>query len=201
MLEETEVVYVMDEQTHDAMLALATIMQKHDNYCSKKLDVLLARVVECTIAKGFIQRRRITMQTFLTDYDFATIAKTLDYRRLGKQRVECKQILMALTGASTGWRNHPATKMWRGYEEMLCNYALFMCEEWVRRGYKDTLTDWFDDTLTTILEKRIDTDWPIWINDDLILSHRSNLIRKAPEHYAPLWPDVPNDLPYVWPVT
>ena len=55
MLEETEVVYVMDEQTHDAMLALATIMQKHDNYCSKKLDVLLARVVECTIAKGFIQ--------------------------------------------------------------------------------------------------------------------------------------------------
>lgn len=54
-MQETEVVYVMDEQTHDAMLALATIMQKHDSYCSKKLDVLLARVVECTIAKGFIQ--------------------------------------------------------------------------------------------------------------------------------------------------
>ena len=39
-----------------------------------------------------------------------------------------------------------------------------------------------------------------WLTDDLILSHRSNLIRKAPEHYAPLWPDVPDNLPYVWPV-
>lgn len=52
---ETEMIYVMSERTHDAMLALATIMQKHNDYCSKKLDVLLARVVECTVAKGLIQ--------------------------------------------------------------------------------------------------------------------------------------------------
>ena len=52
---ETEVIYVMDERTHDAMLALATIMQKHNDYCSKKLDVLLARVVECTVTKGMIE--------------------------------------------------------------------------------------------------------------------------------------------------
>jgi len=55
MSDETEMIYVMNERTHDAMLALATVMQKHDNYCSKKLDVLLARVVECTVAKGIIQ--------------------------------------------------------------------------------------------------------------------------------------------------
>ena len=140
------------------------------------------------------------MQTFLTDYDFATVAKTLDYRRLGKQRVECKQILMALTGASTGWRNHPATKMWRGHEEMLCNYALTMCEEWVRRGYKDTLTDWFCDAWQELHTSPPTRIWMDWLTDDLILSHRSNLIRKAPEHYAPLWPDVPDNLPYVWPV-
>jgi hypothetical protein len=29
---------------------------------------------------------------------------------------------------------------------------------------------------------------------------RSNLLRKLPEHYGILFPDVPNDLPYVWPV-
>lgn len=55
MADETEMIYVMSERTHDAMLALATIMQKNNDYCSKKLDVLLARVVECTINKGTIQ--------------------------------------------------------------------------------------------------------------------------------------------------
>jgi hypothetical protein len=31
-------------------------------------------------------------------------------------------------------------------------------------------------------------------------SHRSKLVQKAPEHYRPLFPDVPDDLDYVWPV-
>ena len=57
------------------------------------------------------------MQTFLPYPDFKKTAKCLDYRRLGKQRVECKQILNALQkrkGGITkgGWVNHPATKMW-----------------------------------------------------------------------------------------
>jgi hypothetical protein len=30
-------------------------------------------------------------------------------------------------------------------------------------------------------------------------SHRSALVRKDPGHYRPLFPDVPDDLPYVWP--
>jgi len=136
------------------------------------------------------------MQTFLTDYDFSAIASTLDYRRLGKQRIECKQILRALTNESQGWRNHPATKMWRGYENELIGYALTMCQEWTRRGYTDNQFDWFIARYDPDIEITI----PEWITDDLILSHRSNLIRKAPEIYSPLWPDVPNDLPYVWPV-
>jgi hypothetical protein len=32
-------------------------------------------------------------------------------------------------------------------------------------------------------------------------SHRSALVRKDPGHYRPLFPDVPDDLPYVWPAS
>ena len=42
------------------------------------------------------------MQTFLPYPDFTQSAKTLDYRRLGKQRVEAWQILNALRGVSKG---------------------------------------------------------------------------------------------------
>ena len=62
------------------------------------------------------------MQTFLPYSDFERSAKTLDYKRLGKQRVEAYQILQALSDPNYGWQNHPAVKMWRGYEEALVAY-------------------------------------------------------------------------------
>ena len=41
---------------------------------------------------------------------------------------------------------------------------------------------------------------PPWIDcEDVYISHRSNLIRKDPEHYKHYWPDVPDSLEYVWP--
>jgi len=50
------------------------------------------------------------VQTFLPYTDFIKSAKCLDYKRLGKQRVEAKQILNILLGETTkaGWTNHPA---------------------------------------------------------------------------------------------
>ncbi len=53
------------------------------------------------------------MQTFLPYPDFKRSAKVLDYRRLGKQRVEALQILKALQVENYGWRNHPIVKMWK----------------------------------------------------------------------------------------
>ena len=50
------------------------------------------------------------MQTFLPFKSFQKTAKCLDYRRLGKQRVETMQILKALSQENYGWKNHPATK-------------------------------------------------------------------------------------------
>jgi hypothetical protein len=83
------------------------------------------------------------MQTFLPFPSFEQSLQSLDYRRLGKQRVETKQILMALLGESKGWVNHPATKMWRGHEHALAEYGLLSCREWKSRGYKDNTEQYF----------------------------------------------------------
>jgi hypothetical protein len=137
------------------------------------------------------------MQTFVPyGTDFKANAAVLDRQRLGKQRVEAWQILNALQGRSKGWVNHPATRMWRGYEAALCDYAIAMCDEWLVRGYTDTMRQRFVDLLTD------DPVKPGWLlRSDVKESHRSNLIRKMPDHYGPLWPAVADDLPYVWPVT
>ena len=43
---------------------------------------------------------------------------------------------------------------------------------------------------------------PPWLGDaDFHRSHRSALLRKDPAHYRPFFPDVPDDLPYVWPAS
>lgn len=85
------------------------------------------------------------MQTFLPYPDFGRSARVLDRRRLGKQRVEVKQILRALRNPSSGWRNHPAVRMWRGHEYSLLSYGVAVCSEWRSRGYRDSLLDEFLD--------------------------------------------------------
>lgn len=141
------------------------------------------------------------MQTFLPHPDFHESAKALDYRRLGKQRVEALQILNVLTGATTskGWQNHPAVLMWKGYERSLVAYAVAICEVWTSKGYKDTVAEKVRGLEQTYLADKPLVQ-PMWIGqEDFHLSHRSNLVRKLPSHYGSLWPDVPNDLPYFWP--
>lgn len=150
------------------------------------------------------------MQTFLPYNNFVDSARCLDYRRLGKQRVECKQILQAL-GVPVGgplrdkpssWRNHPATRMWEGHEYSLCVYAIAICDEWRRRGYRDTLQEQFYDAANTLLRLGKDESGrPEWLGcEEFHSSHRSNLLRKLPEHYARFGWSEPDNLEYVWPV-
>ena len=138
------------------------------------------------------------MQTFLPEMTFTASAQALDNKRLGKQRVEVLQLLRALSGESKGWANHPACKMWRGYEWWLMLYGLMVCQEWERRGFKDTC----EQKIIAIGDKysRETQNFPPWINTEFITAHRSNLIRKNPEYYSHKWPDTPKDLPYIWPV-
>jgi hypothetical protein len=139
------------------------------------------------------------VQTFVPYTNNLDNAKALDYRRLGKQRVETLQILRALDPESPlrGWRSHPAVRMWAGYEGGLARYGLTMVWEWVRRGYVDTRCG---PQLAAFAAAFPDPKLPPWWGDDRIhLSHRSNLIRKDAATYAPLFPDVPDNLPYYWP--
>lgn len=141
------------------------------------------------------------MQTFLPYQDFEQTAEVLDYRRLGKQRVETWQILNALDGKTKGWVNHPASRMWRGYEQRLVSYGIVMCREWIRRGYNDTMLERFEalrDVRTSQRRGEVDPPWMGRL--DIHRSHQSNLVRKDGEYYGPLFPDVPSDLEYVWPV-
>ncbi|GAC1385037.1 MAG: hypothetical protein NVSMB33_13900 [Ktedonobacteraceae bacterium] len=81
------------------------------------------------------------MQTFLPYFSFEEVAYTLDWRRLGKQRVEGFQILNIISTANYvgGWMNHPAIKMWRSYDNALKLYVNTMITEWQRRGYQNTM--------------------------------------------------------------
>lgn len=133
------------------------------------------------------------MQTFLPYQSFEDSAACLDYRRLGKQRVETLQLLRALTGQSEGWVNHPCTKMWKNYEASLKRYGIAICIAWIKLGYKDTVLE----KITNINVP--DTEDPFWLGDENFhLSHKSNLLRKNRDWYGKFW-DVPDDLPYVWP--
>lgn len=136
------------------------------------------------------------MQTFLPYADYRKTAQVLDYRRLGKQRVEAKQILLILLNESErkGWRNHPAVKMWKGHESALAEYGKTICEEWIRRGYKDSLLPYFTERAT-----KHDRS-PVW-GEAFHRAHRSNLIRKNAEHYLAQFgcDAVPDNLEYIWP--
>jgi predicted DNA-binding transcriptional regulator AlpA len=138
------------------------------------------------------------MQTFLVSHQYQKTAQSLDNKRLGKQRVEAYQILRALLGHSNGWVNHPATKMWQGHEASLAVYGYTMCEVWKEKGFADSLQNTFDKALQTLNTKERHKPWWAW-NDLFVLSHQSNLVRKDPLFYSLLF-DVPNNIPYVWPL-
>ncbi|MFF6999849.1 MSMEG_6728 family protein [Streptomyces sp. NPDC008313] len=151
------------------------------------------------------------MQTFLPFPDFAGSARALDRRRLGKQRVEALQVLRGLTVPGYGWRHHPAVRMWRGYDEALVRYGLEVCGVWTAQGLNDTCAPSLVADFTRHHPDRevrgqerlaADGELPPWLGDPAFhRSHQSALVRKDPAFYTPLFPDIPDDLPYVWPAS
>jgi hypothetical protein len=141
------------------------------------------------------------MQTFLPFPDFKVSVKCLDNKRLGKQRVEAKQILDVLEGRKEGWKNHPAVKMWKGYEEALKFYINCCIDEWISR--KNKKGEPFKNTMEyyhTVLDDEEYLEYPWWFGKDKFHeSHRSNLLRKDYSFYSKYgWIELTN-LPYVWP--
>lgn len=141
---------------------------------------------------------------------FNKCAYVLDDKRLFKQAVECKQILLAL-GVSVGankptgsnaWQNHPAVRMWRGHELALAIYSVHIAAEVRRRlRYKDRFLEEFLDVVRRLRKPGEPARYPPWLRDwSIMTSHRSNLLRKKPDWYNRYNWLVKPDLPYKWPV-
>lgn len=139
------------------------------------------------------------MQTFLPYPDFSKSLACLDYKRLGKQRVEAMQLVNSTLKlqddptASVGWANHPARSMWVGYLDALKLYHNLSILEWIKRGYKNTMKLY-------IIPFELEIAMPHWLGHErLHASHRANLLRKDPVHYGQFgWTECPS-MPYYWP--
>ena len=132
------------------------------------------------------------MQTFLPYSSFSKSFKVLDYRRLGKQRVEAKQILNVLLDRTTtkGWRNHPIVRMWDGYAPSLQLYHNLCITEWIHQGYNNNME--LEDITDPII-------YPHWLgNKSFHSSHRANLLRKDYEYYSQFGWDEDSENPYTW---
>lgn len=162
------------------------------------------------------------MQTFICyltenrEFGFIRGLQVLDDKRLGKQRVEAYQIL-TIIGRKQGWLpnpenkkgfwNHPAVRMWEYYIPALVDYTKQCCSIWTARGFKDSILKSIEELDKQFAYLRIQKEIrfsyrdPKWITPEFVRSHQSNLIRKFPEHYRPIFgDDVPDNLPYIWPV-
>jgi hypothetical protein len=139
------------------------------------------------------------MQTFLPYQNIRHSAKVLDRHRLGKQRIEAVQIARECLGITkSNWSNHPAVKMWVGYEPFLVKvYLRAIMSEWKRRGYKNTKTEQnYFELLPYIAGKKVIK--PHWIDEKFCKSHRSNLVYKKPDYYSQFFSEK-SGMEYVWP--
>ena len=134
--------------------------------------------------------------TFLPFPDFEQSLQALDDRRLGKQRVEAKQMYDALTNPDAkGWKNHTAALMWKGYEDLLALYYNLSLEIWIARG-KNNNMPYIEVDLEKIKDKPKWLGWPAFHQ-----SHMAALLRKDPDYYADfsLLVGPYKDYGYIWP--
>jgi hypothetical protein len=161
------------------------------------------------------------MQTFVPiNTSFKASAQVLDDKRLHKQALEAWQIMMNLLELDPqgnhrtpkGWVNHPAVKMWRGYEMALYQYIQQMVIEWKRRGFESTLDVKSANTLVHAKNlNRVNgiMKFPHWVEDvelyeKVSSSHRTALLSKNYGWYSQFnWAEDtgvrPEMYEYVWP--
>lgn len=133
------------------------------------------------------------MQTFLPYPDFRRSLETLDKTRLGNQIYR-----EGLTLVRGGWKNHPISKMWKGYEFALCTYCLIGLDVLSSRGRH--YPHWIEYFTNKRTEYK-NTGMPSWIGDEEFhRSHRLNLLFKNPEHYSKYFNEkIPQEKPeYIW---
>ena len=142
------------------------------------------------------------VNTFMTSASLQECARNLHWKHLGKQRVEAYQLWRTLKGKgrllpdgtdgppTKGWIHHPATLAWQGHTCALAMYTNVMIQEWIDRGYKNTMK---------FLPHCKNPRFPWWWGwEPMIMSHKASLHLKFPEFYT--W-DVGkySDHGYIWP--
>jgi len=128
------------------------------------------------------------MQTFLPYESFTKTAKVLDWRRLGKQRVEGMQIIQTIE-KQNGWKNHPIVKMWTPYVPALKQYTNIIITEWIGRGYNNNMEFYDIDNV----------EYPDWLGVKRFhASHRANLLRKDFDWYSQFEWTENSESPYLW---
>jgi len=118
---------------------------------------------------------------FIPLSDPKEIAKVLDDKRLGKQRVEAKQIITIISGEakSLAWSNHPVVLMWKGYVSELKYYYDCIVLEWIKRGYVNNMHLYKD--IEKIKQPK-QMPWFMYCKS-ILLSHQASLLRKNYAHY------------------
>lgn len=149
------------------------------------------------------------MQTFILSTSCDETARLLDYKRLRNQINEATIIAKCLLKMyeTRAWNHHRAVKMWtKDISYLVFIYIPAIIQETKKRGtntvnYENNLIK-VQETLLSINKSlspaHIDT--PVWFTSELILSHKSNLLRKDYEFYNKHFPGINPSLPYVWPV-
>jgi len=146
------------------------------------------------------------MQTFLPSDNMLECARVLDYKRLGKQRLEAVECLSICLDEPLLWisakqfeylkrryANGVLVRMWKGYEEFLKYYLHSIISEWINRGYRNSIE------LPMFSPSK---GWaPPWLGDDrLHSSHRAALLFKNFEYYSQFgWKEKPK-WEYYWPM-
>lgn len=132
------------------------------------------------------------MQTFVPYACCHQSMEALDDSRLGNQVYR-----EGMTLIRGGWPNHPASKMWQGYESALAYYLWCGCQELQVRGKDYSDRPWY----LELLDHDMSSQMPPWWGDERVhSSHRANLLRKNPAWYGKFgWTEEPAE-GYFWPI-
>lgn len=138
----------------------------------------------------------------------------LDYQRLGKQRVEARQIIdilefYDLNGfiPDQGWIDHKVTKMWKGHTKALKCYFNEVVKYWIKLGYENNYELYenveceiirckFDGKKAIFEKEANENTFPISFSfPPFHFSHRAALYMKNPDYYSYLIDE--NTKPYI----
>lgn len=79
---------------------------------------------------------------------------------------------------TTGFKSHPCVRMWLGFKTGLKYYINCHIQEWIRRGYQNTMKQY----------PEAETIYPYWCFDENVIdAFRSNLMEKELVRNEPTW--------------